>query len=142
MTTSDVNAFKGQFKDALVNWAGSLIDQMLPNRVTARTLFKNAIGNMVARFDGKINQAVDAVFIMFGDATGTIDTDSTVDLLCGMLNEMKPTQYSLGIVDAIIGQGEIKIQFPHSIFSDFIVGDLSGVKFTTSDIEGLKNYLS
>lgn len=142
MTTSDVNAFKGQFKDALVNWAGSLIDQMLPNRVTARTLFKNAIGNMVARFDGKINQAVDAVFIMFGDANGTIDTDSTVDLLCGMLNEMKPTQYSLGIVDAIIGQGEIKIQFPHSIFSDFIVGDLSGVKFTTSDIEGLKNYLS
>lgn len=142
MTTSDVNAFKGHFKDALVNWAGSLIDQMLPNRVTARTLFKNAIGNMVARFDGKINQAVDAVFIMFGDATGTIDTDSTVDLLCGMLNEMKPTQYSLGIVDAIIGQGEIKIQFPHSIFSDFIVGDLSGVKFTTSDIEGLKNYLS
>ena len=142
MTTSDVNAFKGQFKDALVNWAGSLIDQMLPNRVTARTLFKNAIGNMVARFDGKINQAVDAVFIMFGDASGNIDTDSTIDLLCGMLNEMKPTQYSLGIVDAIIGQGEIKIQFPHSIFSDFIVGDLSGVKFTTSDIEGLKNYLS
>ena len=142
MTTSDVNAFKGQFKDALVNWAGSLIDQMLPNRVTARTLFKKAIGNMVARFDGKINQAVDAVFIMFGDATGTIDTDSTVDLLCGMLNEMKPTQYSLGIVAAIIGQGELKIQFPHSIFSDFIVGDLSGVKFTTSDIEGLKNYLS
>lgn len=142
MTTSDVNAFKGQFKNAIVGWAGSLIDQMLPNRVTARTLFKNAIGNMVARFDGKINQAVDAVFIMFGDATGTIDTDSTVDLLCGMLNEMKPTQYSLGIVDAIIGQGEIKIQFPHSIFSDFIVGDLSSVKFTTSDIEGLKNYLS
>jgi hypothetical protein len=142
MTTSDVNAFKGQFKDALVNWAGSLIDQMLPNRVTARTLFKNAIGNMVTKFDGKINQAVDAVFIMFGDASGNIDTDSTIDLLCGMLNEMKPTQYSLGIVDAIIGQGEIKIQFPHSIFSDFIVGDLSGVKFTTSDIEGLKNYLS
>jgi hypothetical protein len=142
MTTSDVNAFKGQFKDALVNWAGSLIDQMLPNRVTARTLFKNAIGNMVTRFDGKINQAVDAVFIMFGDASGNINTDSTIDLLCGMLNEMKPTQYSLGIVDAIIGQGEIKIQFPHSIFSDFIVGDLSGVKFTTSDIEGLKNYLS
>jgi hypothetical protein len=115
---------------------------MLPNRVTARTLFKNAIGNMVTRFDGKINQAVDAVFIMFGDASGNIDTDSTIDLLCGMLNEMKPTQYSLGIVDAIIGKGEIKIQFPHSIFSDFIVGDLSGVKFTTSDIEGLKNYLS
>ena len=114
----------------------------LPNRVTARTLFKNAIGNMVTKFDGKINQAVDAAFVMFGDSTGTIDTDSTIDLLCNMLKEMKPTQYSLGFADAVIGQGEIKIQFPHSIFSDFIVGDLGGVKFTTSDIEGLKNYLS
>lgn len=142
MTTSDVNAFKGQFKDAIVNWSNSMIDQMLPNRVTARTLFKNAVGNMVAKFDAKINQAVDTAFVMFGDSTGTIDTDSTIDLLCGMLNEMKPTQYSFGIVDAVIGQGEIKIQFPHSIFSDFIVGDLGGVKFTTSDIEGLKNYLS
>jgi hypothetical protein len=142
MTTSDVNAFKGQFKDALVNWAGSLIDQMLPNRVAARTLFKNAVGNMVARFDGKINQAVDAAFVMFGDSTGTINTDSTIDLLCGMLKEMKPTQYSLGFAEAIVGQGEIKIQFPHSIFSDFIVGDLGGVKFTTSDIETLKNYLN
>ena len=63
MKTSDVNAFKGQFKDAIVNWAGSMIDQMLPNRVTARTLFKNAVGNMVNRFDGKVNQAVDAVFL-------------------------------------------------------------------------------
>lgn len=142
MKTSDVNAFKGQFKDAIVNWAGSMIDQMLPNRVTARTLFKNAVGNVVNRFDGKVNQAVDAVFLMFGDSTGTIDTDSTIDLLCGMLNEMKPSQYSFGIVDAVVGHGEIKIQFPHNIFSEFIVGDLGGVKLTTSDIEELKNYLS
>lgn len=142
MKTSDVNAFKGQFKDAFVNWAGSMIDQMLPNRVTARTLFKNAVGNIVNRFDNKVNQAVDAVFLMFGDSTGTIDTDSAIDLLCGMLNEMKPTQYSFGIVDAVVGQGEIKIQFPHNIFSEFIVGDLGGVKLTTSDIEEFKNYLS
>lgn len=142
MTTSDVNAFKGQFKNAIVGWTGKLIDQMLPNRVTARTLFKNAVGNMVTKFDGKINQAVDTVFLMFGDASGNIDTDSTIDLLCGMLNEMKPTQYSLGIADVVVGQGEIKIDFPHSIFSDFIVGDLSGVKLTTSDLEELKNYLS
>lgn len=142
MKTSDVNAFKGQFKDAFVNWAGSMIDQMLPNRVTARTLFKNAVGNMVNRFDDNVNKAVDAVFLMFGDSSGTIDTDSTIDLICGMLNEMKATQYSFGILDAVVGQGEIKIQFPHNIFSEFIVGDIGGVKFTTSDIEEFKNYLS
>jgi molybdopterin-binding protein len=142
MKVSDVNAFKGQIKDAMVGWAGSMIDQMLPNKVTARTLFKNAIGNMVNRFDGKVNQLVDSAFLVFGDSAGVIDTDTTIDLLCGMLDEMKPTDYSLGFVNLNVGQGEIKIQFPHNIFSDLVVGDLGGVKLTTSDIKQLKNYLS
>ena len=124
MKVSDVNAFKGQIKDAMVGWAGSMIDQMLPNKVTARTLFKNAIGNMVNRFDGKINQLVDSAFLVFGDSAGVVDTDTTIDLLCGMLDEMKPTDYSLGFVNLNVGQGEIKIQFPHNIFSDLVGGDL------------------
>ena len=142
MKASDVNAFKGQFKDAIVGWAGSMVDQMLPNKVTARTLFKNAIGNVVNRFDGKVNQLVDSAFLVFGDSDGVVDTDTTIDLLCGMLDEMKPTDYSFGFINATIGQGEVKIQFPHNIFSELVVGDLGGVKFTTSDIKQLKNYLS
>jgi hypothetical protein len=59
-----------------------------------------------------------------------------------MLEEMKPTDYSFGFINATIGQGEVKIQFPHNIFSELVVGDLGGVKFTTSDIKQLKNYLS
>jgi hypothetical protein len=59
-----------------------------------------------------------------------------------MLDEMKPTDYSLGFVNLNVGQGEIKIQFPHNIFSDLVVGDLGGVKLTTSDIKQFKNYLS
>ena len=141
MKASDVNAFKGKFKDAIVGWAGSMVDQMLPNKVTARTLFKNAIGNAVNRFDGKVNQLVDSAFLVFGDSDGVVDTDTTIDLLCGMLEEMKSTDYSFGFVNATIGQGEVKIQFPHNIFSELVVGDLGGVKFTTSDIKQLKNYL-
>ena len=45
--------FKGQFKDAALNWAGSLIDQMLPNKVTAEHYSRMPIGNALARFDGK-----------------------------------------------------------------------------------------
>ena len=142
MRVSDVNAFKGQLKDAVVGWAGSMVDQMLPNKVAARTLFKNAIGNAVARFDGKVDHAVDALFLMFGDANGAIDTDSTIDLLCDMLTEMKPSEYSFGVIGVTVGQGEIKVQFPHNIFSDLIVGDLGGVRFTTADIKEIKKYLS
>lgn len=141
MKASDINAFKGQLKDAIVGWSDTMIDQMLPNRVTARTLFKNAIGNALNRFDGKVNQLVDSAFIMFGDSSGVIDTDTTIDLLCDMLDEMKQMDYSFGFINASVGKGEIKIQFPHNVFSDLIVGDLGGVRFTSSDIKQLKNYL-
>ena len=142
MRVSDVNAFKGQFKDAALKWVSSLVDQMLPTKVAARTLFKNAIGNALARLDGKINQMVDTAFIMFGDANGVIDTDSTIDLLCDMLKEMPHKEYSFGMVGLKVGGGEILIDFPHNIFSDLLVGDLGGVKFTTEDIKQIKNYLS
>ena len=142
MKVSDVNAFKGQFKDAALNWAGSLVDQMLPNKVAARTLVKNAIGNMMARLDGKINQMVDTAFIVFGDANGEVDTDSTIDLLCDMLKEMPQKEYSFGFISAKVGKGDIFIEFPHNIFSDLLVGDLGGVKFSTDDIKQLKDYLS
>lgn len=142
MRASDINAFKGQFKDAALNWAGSLVDQMLPNKVAARTLVKNAIGNMLVRLDGKVNQMVDAAFVMFGDAQGVVDTDTTIDLLCDMLQEMPQKEYPLGIVSLKVGKGEVFIEFPHSIFSDLVMGDLGGVKFTASDIKQLKNYLS
>jgi hypothetical protein len=142
MRASDVNAFKGKFKDAILNWVGSLVDQMLPNKVATRTLFKNAIGNVLARLDGKINQMVDTAFVMFGDAEGVIDTDSTIDLLCDMLKEMPQKDYPLGIASLKVGRGEVLIQFPHNIFSDLLIGDVGGVKFTTEDIKQLKNYLN
>lgn len=140
MKITDVNAFKGQLKNVMLDWAGGLVDQMLPNKVAARTLFKNAIGNVLARADEKVNQLVDTAFIMFGDVDGAIDTDSTIDLLCDMLKEMKPTDYSLGMLDVTVGGGEIKVKFPHNIFSDLIVGDLGGARITSADIKELKNY--
>ena len=142
MRVSDVNAFKGQFKDAALKWVSSLVDQMLPNKVAARTLVKNAIGNVLARLDGKINQMVDTAFVMFGDANGVVDTDSTIDLLCDMLKEMPQKEYTFGVVGLKVGKGEVFIEFPHNIFSDLLVGDLGGVKFSTDDIKQLKNYLS
>ena len=38
MKTSDINAFKGKAKDAMLAWAGEQIDQLLPNKVAARAM--------------------------------------------------------------------------------------------------------
>lgn len=139
MKTADINAFKGQIKDNILKWVETQIDQMLPNKVAARAMLKNAAGNVLARFDQKIDQGVDAAFLMFGDAQGNIDSDVLVDRLCEMLQEMSPTDYALGPIGATVGSGEIVIQFPHNVFSDLIVGNLGGAKITAADIKQIKN---
>lgn len=139
MKTADINAFKGQIKDNILKWAEQQIDQMLPNKVAARAMLKNMAGNVLARFGHKIDQCVDALFLMFGDTKGNIDSDTVVDFVCDMLKEMPPTDYAIGSVGATVGKGEIRVQFPRNVFSDLIVGDLGGVKFTTADIQQIKN---
>ena len=139
MKTADINAFKGQIKANILKWAEQQIDQMLPNKVAARAMLKNMAGNVLARFDHKIAQGVAALFHMFGDTKGNIDSDTVVDFVCDMLKEMPPTDYAVGSVGATVGKGEIRVQFPRNVFSDLIVGDLGGGKFTTADIQQIKN---
>ena len=138
MKTADINALKGKAKDALLAWLGGQIDQMLPNKATARAFLKNAAGNLLARYDRKIDQGIDAAFLMVGDAQGNIDTDSIVDTLCDMLKEMQPTEYSVGPIAATVGRGEICLRFPEGILCDLIAGGLGGAKITTADIQQLK----
>lgn len=142
MKTADINAFKGKAKDSLLAWAGAQIDQMLPNKVAARAMLKNAAGNLVAKLDHRIDQGIDAVFLMFGDTQGNIDSDTVVDNLCNLLQEMPPTDYAVGPIGVTIGRGEICAQFPQGFVSDIIVGNLGGVKITASDIQDLKKYFN
>ena len=141
MKTSDINAFKGKAKDAILAWAGEQIDQLLPNKVAARAMLKNAAANIVERFDHKINQGIDAAFLMLGDPQGNIDSDSLVDLVCDMLKEMPPTDYALGPIGATVGKGEICLQFPGGLINDLIVGGLGGGKITTADIQKIKTLI-
>lgn len=141
MKTSDINAFKGKAKDAILAWASEQIDQLLPNKVTARTMFKNAAANLLERYDHKINQGIDAAFLMLGDPQGNIDSDSVVDMLCDMLKEMPATAYTLGPVSATVGKGEIVLQFPGGILGDLILGGLGGGRITTADIQRLKSLI-
>lgn len=141
MKTSDINAFKGKAKDAIFAWVSEQIDQLLPNKVTARVMFKNAAANLLERYDHKINQGIDAAFLMLGDPQGNIDSDSVVDMLCDMLKEMPATAYTLGPVGATVGKGEIVLQFPGGILGDLILGGLGGGRITTADIQRLKSLI-
>lgn len=142
MKTADINRFKGQVKDTLLTWAGAQIDQILPDRIAARAMLKNAAGNLVARLDTKIDKGIDALFLMLGDKEGKIDTDTVIDTLCNLLTEMPPTDYALGPIGARVGHGEIKVQIPSGFVSDMVIGNLGGFRLTTSDIQELKHLFS
>lgn len=141
MKTSDINAFKGQAKDHILSWAYSQIDQMLPGttHLKVKVMFKNLVNNILARSDHKIDQGIEAAFLMFGDTQGNIDSDTVVDHVCDMLKELPATDYSLGPIEVKVGKGEVLVEFPRNVFSDLFVGNLEGVKITTEDIKQIKN---
>lgn len=141
MKTSDISAFKGKAKDAILAWAYSQIDQMMPGttHIRVKVMFKNLVSNILARSDHKIDQGIEAAFLMFGDTQGNIDSDTVVDYVCDMLKELPATDYSLGPIEVRVGKGEVLVKIPRSFFSDLIVGNLEGVKITTEDIKQIKN---
>lgn len=140
MKTTDISLLKGKIKNAALSWVEAQIDCLLPNKATGRALLKNAAGNIMARYDESINKGVDTAFLLFADKEGSIDSDSVVDALCSMLDEMNSAEYSFYGFDTRIGKGEICIDFPHSFLSELIAGDIGGVKITSSDIKQIKDY--
>lgn len=141
MKTHDINLLKGKVKDAALSWISSQIDYLLPNKVAGRAILKNAANNLLVRFDDKINGGIDAAFILFADQNGNIDSDTIVDSLCAMFEEMDVTEYSFYGFDAKIGKGQMSIEFPRSFFSELLAGELGGVKITSADIKQIKDYL-
>lgn len=141
MKTNDINKLKGDIKSAALSWVDSQIDCLLPNKATGRAILKNAANNIVAKYDARINEGIDAAFLLFADSKGNIDSDTVVDSLCSMLEEMNVSDFSLGAFEARIGKGEICVDFPRSFFSELIAGDIGGVKITTDDIKQIKNFL-
>jgi hypothetical protein len=142
MRTTDVNAFKGEVKNAIHKWLGHKVDEMFPNKPQIRVVAKNAINNGMNRIDDKINGYVDSLFLLFGDESGTIDSTTLVDGVAGLLDEMDSSEFPIGPFKAVVGKGEIAVHFPHNAFIGMFTGDLGGFKFTSSDIKEMKNYFN
>lgn len=139
MRTTDVNAFKGQMKTAIQNWLGRKVDEIFPNKAQTRVIAKNAINNGLNRMDERLNGYIDTLFILFADESGTIDSDTLVNGIASLLDEMKADDYAFGPFNVTVGAGEIAVHFPHNAFVEMIAGDLGGVRITSSDIKEMKN---
>lgn len=140
MRIEDVNRFKGEIKTAFQTWGESKIDELFPNSAMGRTFAKNGLNNAMNRYDSKLNEGIETMF-MFVSKNGSVDTDTMIDGFAQMFKEMKPSEYDMGGFHLSVGNGEISVELPKSIFLDMLVG-CNKLRFTSEDILEFKNHLN
>lgn len=141
MKVEDINLLKGKAKNAIQTWASYQVDAMFPGSATMRAFGKRAVGNLLARYDAKINSFIDYIAIGVADEKGTIDTDTMIDTFAGIFNELKPNEYHVGGFDIYVGGGEMIIDTPRNIVLDMLVG-FGRIKFNSADLLQLKEYFT
>lgn len=140
MRIEDVNRFKGELKTAFQTWGEAKINELFPNSAMARTFAKNGLNNAMNRYDLKLNQGIENLF-MFVSQDGVVDTDTMIDGVAQMFKEMKPSEYDMGGFHLTVGNGELAVELPRNIFLDMLVGT-SRLRFTSEDILEFKNLLN
>lgn len=140
MKIDDINRFKGEIKSAVQSWGNSKINELFSNPV-AKTFAKNGLNNALNRYDEKMNNGIDFLWMFLANEEGVVDSDVMVDNINAMLKEMELKQYNLGGFVLSVGKGEVAVEMPNNIFMDMLVG-CGKVRFTSSDINELKNLLN
>ena len=140
MRIEDVNRFKGELKTAFQAWGDAKIEELFPNSAMARTFAKNGLNNAMNRYDMKMNEGIENLF-MFVSQDGVVDTDTMIDGVAQMFKEMKPSEYDMGGFHLSVGNGELAVDLPRNIFLDMLVGT-SRLRLTSEDIFEFKNLLN
>lgn len=139
MKYTDIAKFKGECKSVIQQWGEEKIDALFPNKPQVRTFAKRGLDNLLARYDARMNSAIDTALLFIADNNGTVDSDVAIDMLVSLFKEMEVQKYSFWGMDMGIGQGAITIDLPHNPIYDLLVGNLGQVKFTAEDILELKD---
>lgn len=140
MRIEDVNRFKGELKTAFQSWGESKIDELFPNSAMGRTFAKNGLNNAMNRFDSKMNENIENLF-MFVSKDGVVDTDTMVDGLAQLFKEMKQSEYDMKGFHINVGEGKLTVELPKNMFLDMLVG-CGRLTFTSEDILEFKNLLN
>lgn len=142
MKSDDLSRMKGMAKDAMVKWSHLMIDRMLPEMPVMRANLKRGANNLVVRFDEMLNGVLDGVFLMMGDESGVIDSDSMVEVLADIIDEMPVLSMPLGPFSIDIGKGAAEFRFPQGPFWERMTGRLGGYRLTREDFLEMKQFFN
>lgn len=139
MKIQDVNALKGQIKCALNDWAGKKIEELFPEKAHTRYFLKNGIRNLLHKQDERINGIAEKIFLFAADEKGDIDSDTLVDSLAGIFEEMKKKRYDFGFASAMVGNGQLVLELSGNILTELLF-DAGRITFTKDDLLEMKDY--
>lgn len=137
MKIEDVNLFKGKMKTAVQRWAEVKIDELFADSAMARMFVKNGLNNALNRFDSRMNEGIDHLFL-FVSKDGTVDTDTMIEGIAQLFDEMKPCEYEVGAFRVTMGNGELAVELPKNFLFDMLVG-CGRLRFTSEDVLEFKN---
>lgn len=140
MKLQDVNLLKGKVKTALYDWGSKKVDELFPNKAHTRHFLKNGFRNLLAKEDARLNGWIDNLYLFVADERGEIDSDVMIDSFAGIFDEMKRKRYDLGLVEAVVGGGEVVIELPSNVLMDLFCGDAGKITFTKEDLLELKDF--
>lgn len=143
MKTSDITEYKDKVKASIHRWADGKVDYLLPgNKEAARTFIKNAISNILSRYDEKIGGALDTFSLFVANENGEIDSDVVVEHLANMFNELEPIEYSVGGFKITASNGRAEIILPDNLIVKLIAGNIEGIALNADDIRELKTIIN
>lgn len=134
----------GNVKSAIKKWLYTKIDALAEERprIKATSVYlKRGIENWMTREEKRINSAVDGISLFVADKDGNIDTDTLIDDIVSMFNEMEVSSAQVGMFDIEYGKGSVTINIPNNIMLNILFGDLGQVKITTEDLLEIKGML-
>lgn len=140
MRTTDLYTLTGKTKQALQSWANKQIDVLLTgDKAAASTFAKNAVNNLLHRYDEAINRAIDSAFIFVADESGAVDTDVLIDRLADLFNEMEIVEADVVGFHIKAGKGRAEVLLPRNPILQIIAGNVEGFALTAEDIRNFKS---
>lgn len=143
MKTTDLNELKGRIKTTAQNWANGKIDILLPgDKAGARSFLKNAVNNILARYDEDLNRYLDTFFLFVANEVGEVDSDVVIDHLAAMFAEMDVIETNIAGFRITAGKGRAEVLFPPNPLLKLIAGNVGGFALNADDIRELKSFIN
>lgn len=144
-TTDNSKELFYKITDSIEKWGCVKVDQLVSSHPQLRPMqsyLKRGLHNFMVAKEEDLCKMWENVSLFIADENGNIDSKVMLDDMLTMFADMDIRQVSLGLFDVEFGKGCVKINLPHSIWSDLLFGNLGEIKITSSDLLELKNLIN